>query len=118
MSETRTSRPVPLILAPMMEGRVAPGSSKARALIEEALRADPDETVRLIRPISPEALREGMRAAAIPERRIAELLRTPALDGLGVSDPFLAGSGSADPTPYPDPVLELERGPRPGWAGR
>lgn len=118
MSETRTSRPVPLILAPMVEGRVAPGSAKGRALLEEALRADPDETVRLIRPISPQALREGMRAAAIPERRIAELLRTPNLDGRGVSDPFSAGPAPAEPTPYPDPVLELDRGPRPGWAGR
>ncbi len=118
MSETKTSRAVPQILAPMVEGRVAPGSAKGRALLEEALRVDPDETARLIRPVDPGALREGMRAAAIPERRIAELLRTPALDGRGVLDPFSAGAGQADPTPYSDPALDLERGPRPSWAGR
>ncbi len=104
------------LLAPMTEGRVAPGSGKGRALLEEALRIDPDRTAELILPIDPSALREGMRTALIPERRISELLRSPRLDAISTSDPFSAGLGAADPTPFPDPALELERGPRPPWA--
>lgn len=104
------------LLAPVTEGRIAPGSGKGRALLEEALRIDPDRTAELIRPIDPVALREGMRTALIPESRIMELLRSPRLDGGSAPDPFSSGPIPSDPTPFPDPTLELDRGPRPPWA--
>ena len=57
-----------------------------------------------------------MRTALIPERRITVLLRSSRLDGVSTSDPFSAGLDTPDPTPFPDPTLELDRGPRPPWA--
>jgi len=116
MSQSEMVTPVARLLAPLTEGRVPPGSDKGRTLLEEALRIDPDRAAELIGPIDPAALREGMRAALLPERRIAQLLRSRNLDGLNASDPFSRGLEAPDPTPFPDPALELERGPRPPWA--
>lgn len=104
--------PVSRILSPLRAGRVQAGSEKGRALIQEALERDPDETVRILKPIDPAALREGMRTAAFSEERIAELVRSPRLDGTA-PDPFAPALVAQDPTPFPDPGEEIRRGPRP-----
>lgn len=111
MSDAKT--PVARILSPLREGRIEAGSDKGRKLIQEALERDPDETVRIVKPIDPAALREGMRSAAFSEARIAELVRVPVLDGIALQDPFVANLTPPDPTPFPDPGEELRRGPRP-----
>lgn len=109
---TDQTTPVARILAPLRAGRVQAGSEKGRALIQEALERDPDETVRVMRPIAPSALRESMRSAAFSEDRVLELLRGPNLDGRA-SDPFARQHEPQDPTPFPDPSEEIRRGPTP-----
>lgn len=111
MSDAKT--PVARILSPLREGRVEAGSDKGRKLIQEALERDPDETVRIVKPLDPAALREGMRSAAFSEARILELVRSPGLDGGAVKDPFAKNPAPQDPTPFPDPGEEMRRGPRP-----
>ena len=105
------------LLDPLREGRIMPGSDKGRELISEALQLDPDETVRLIRPIDPAALREGMRASAFSENRIMELLRSPTLDGGEVSDPFGGPTRYEPEGPFPDPADLMRRGPTPFGRG-
>lgn len=105
--------PVARILSPLRQGRVEAGSDKGRKLIQEALKRDPDETVRIVKPIDPAALREGMRSAAFSEARILELVRSPGLDGRAVKNPFAGKLRPQDPSPFPDPSEELRRGPRP-----
>lgn len=111
MSDTQT--PVARILSPLRQGRVEAGSDKGRKLIQEALKQDPDETVRIVKPIDAAALREGMRSAAFSEDRILELVRSPGLDVRAVTNPFADKPTPQDPTPFPDPGEELRRGPRP-----
>lgn len=105
--------PVARLLDPIREGRVEPGTERGRALIRDALRLSPEETVAIVRPVDPSALREGMRTAALSEQRIMELLRTPTLDRTAVKDPFPDDPAPEDPTPFPDPAEEIRRGPRP-----
>lgn len=38
------------------------------------------------------------------------------LEGVSTTDPFSSGPGVTDPIPFPDPTLDLDRGPRPPWA--
>jgi hypothetical protein len=100
------------LLSPILKGRVTPGSDKGRELLRGALERDPEGTVLLIRPIDPAALREGMRASLIPEKRVAELLRLPRNNGK-VSDPFQGGPGLEPGGPFPDPAEQMRRGPTP-----
>jgi hypothetical protein len=102
---------VAVLLAPIRDGRVAPGSEKGRHLLSDALERDLEETVRIIRPIDPAALREGMRASLIPEKRISELLRGSGLKGEGVKDPFGSLPDPEPDSPFPDPADQMRRGP-------
>lgn len=101
------------ILAPLKAGRVNAASVKGRALIGEALRSDPEATVRVLRPIDPTALREGMRSARFSERRIAQLVRFPALADGPVSNPFVPDTREPGLSPFPNPAEQLRRGPTP-----
>lgn len=107
-----TDVPLEELLAPILQGRVPPGSDKGRDLLRGALERDPEGTARLVLPIDREALREGMRASLIPEKRVAELLRLPRLDG-EVSDPFQGARGPEPEGPFPDPAEQMRRGPTP-----
>jgi hypothetical protein len=108
---------VAAMLAPIRDGLVAPGSEKGRNLLRDALERDMEETVRLMRPIDPAALREGMRASLIPEKRISELLRGSGLKGEGVTDPFGGVSDPEPDSPFPDPADQMRRGPTPFGRG-
>lgn len=105
------------LLAPLREGRIVPGSDKGRELISEALQLHPEETVRLIRPIDPAALRQGMRAIAFSENRIMGLLRSPTPAGGEVSDPFGCPTRYEPEGPFPDPADLMRQGPTPFGRG-
>ena len=105
--------PVSRLLSPLREGRVEPGSERGRALIQDALKLSPEETVAIIKPINPAALREGMRTAAFSEERIEELVRFPSLNEAVTKDPFRPAPVIDEPSPFPDPAEEMRRGPRP-----
>jgi hypothetical protein len=105
--------PTVRLLAPLKEGRVEPGSERGRALIQDALKLSPEETVAIVKPIDPAALREGMRTAAFSEDRIEELVRVPSLGQIATKDPFRPVPVIDTPSPFPDPAEEMRRGPRP-----
>jgi len=108
---------VAAILAPIRDGRVPPGSEKGRNLLRDALELDTEETVRIIHPIDPAALREGMRENLIPEKRISKLLRGSGLKGEGIKDPFGSLPDPEPDSPFPDPAERMRRGPTPFGRG-
>jgi len=104
------------MLAPIRTGTVAPGSKAGQEIIKDALHVDPYQTANLIRPLDPDALRQGMRSLGLPERQITELLQCDKSRSQVINDPFTPPAASAPATPFEDPGVQIMRGPTPPWS--